>query len=80
MWKLNPTVFFLFRIDLFDEIEYKAKRLAADGARLNANGTAVVNTDQQESVDSTGSICKSVLGIHNVSFITENNRQKYKHL
>jgi len=52
-------------IDLFDEIEYKAKRLAADGARLNANGTAVVNADQQESVDSTGSICKSVLGIHN---------------
>ena len=55
---------------MFDEIEYKAKRLAADGARLNANGTAVVNVDQQETVDSTGSICKSVLGIHNVSFIT----------
>ena len=65
---------------MFDEIEYKAKRLAADGARLNANGTAVVNADQQESVDSTGSICKSVLGIHNVSFITENYRQKYKNL
>merc|ERR1711990_1130268 len=50
-------------IDLFDEIEYKAKRLAADRARLNANGTAVANADQQEFVD-CGSICKASLGMH----------------
>lgn len=51
-------------IDLTDEIEYKAKRLAADGARLNANGTSIVNAAQQEIVD-PGSICKKHLGIHN---------------
>ena len=60
---------------MFDEIEYKAKRLAAEGARLNANGTAVVNAAQQELVDH-GSICKSHLGIHNVRCLIVENQTK----
>jgi len=58
---------------LFDEIEYKAKRLAADRARLNANGTAVANAAQEEFVD-CGSICKPSLGMHHVSFIIVNHK------